>query len=142
MAAFLWLFVLGLLAADAPPANPAGSFTHKKHAAMKLKCAFCHASAGKEERAGFPGVAACRACHAQLEDRKIPAARVYRLPDYAIFSHARHGAGKVECAACHGAVYEQDEMKVERPMTMAACVDCHRQTKATLVCNACHELGQ
>jgi hypothetical protein len=142
MAAVVWLFALSLVAADAPPPNPAGAFTHKKHAGMKLKCAFCHAGVEKEERAGFPAVTGCRACHTQLADRVIPSARVYRLPDYTIFSHSRHVAGKVECVTCHGVVYEQEQMKVERPLTMAACVNCHRASRATLVCNACHELGQ
>jgi hypothetical protein len=66
--------------------------------------------------------------------REIPSRPVQKLPDFVFFSHARHVSGKVECATCHAAF--------EVRYTMKACVDCHRQAKATLVCTACHELGQ
>jgi hypothetical protein len=65
---------------------------------------------------------------------------VYKVADFVIFPHMRHA--KTGCASCHGAVDERDALKVEVKPTMKACVDCHRAEKATLVCNACHELGQ
>jgi hypothetical protein len=137
---------LALLAGSAWAAsNPEGAFNHKRHATLKMACATCHAGAASEERAGFPAARKqCRTCHTEIDERKIPAARVYRLRDFVIFSHARHVAGsaKLDCANCHGAVYQADELKVERPTTMIACVNCHKEHKATVVCTACHELGQ
>jgi hypothetical protein len=102
----------------------------------------------KGARAGFPQFAQCRTCHTAdskislTEEVRIPARRVYRIPDYVLFSHARHAAAKVDCARCHGPVEARDVLTVEVEHTMKACVDCHKETKATIACAACHELGQ
>ncbi len=136
---------LGLLAfgADAPPPDPAGAFNHKQHAAFKLKCVSCHTTAGKAERAGFPAASAqCKACHTKIGERELPSVRVYQLADFVIFSHARHLTAKLECATCHGDVAQSAVIKIERPITMIGCVNCHKEHKATIVCTACHELGQ
>ena len=120
-----------------------GPFSHKAHAPLKLKCGQCHAGAETAERAGFSAVTPCRVCHTGMADRTIPSQRLYEVRDFVIFSHARHvAAAKLDCAACHGAVYEQAVLTVARPTTMKACLDCHREHKATLSCTACHELGQ
>lgn len=124
-----------------PQAN--GPFSHKMHAPLKMKCVQCHTQADKAERAGFPPLAQCKVCHTEMGERTIPSQRLYEIRDFVVFSHARHvAAAKLECAACHGAVYEQAVLKVERSTAMKACMDCHREHKATLSCTACHELGQ
>lgn len=134
---------LVLSAAGTPPPNPEGPFRHKPHAVFKMKCGACHTTAEKEEHAGFPSAAAqCKACHTAISDRELPSERVYRLADFVIFSHARHLSAKVECASCHGDVAQAVAMRIERPITMAGCVSCHKEHKATLVCTSCHELGQ
>ena len=77
--------------------------------------------------------------------RIAPAAakKVYRLPDFVLFSHSRHKDAKVECAACHGDVAVIGRVEaVFRATNMKACVDCHKSRNATVVCTACHELGQ
>lgn len=116
-------------------------FSHRAHAPLRMKCVQCHTTAEKQEIAGFPEVSACRVCHTSMLEREIPSRRVYLLREFVFFSHAAHHAAKVACASCHGEVNGQDTLKVERPTTMAACVACHKQTRATLECNACHELG-
>lgn len=117
-------------------------FSHKTHAPLKLKCGFCHAGAEKEVRAGFPEVARCRTCHTDIGERAIPGDRKYRVPDFVYFSHRDHAASSLPCAGCHGEVYQDDAMKPARPPLMYACVNCHKEHKATVSCNACHELGQ
>lgn len=77
-----------------------------------------------------------------MAERKIPSTRVYELPEFVFFSHAKHATGKVQCKSCHGDVLRQDTVNAEQPLKMKWCVDCHKQTKATIVCNNCHELGQ
>lgn len=109
---------------------------------MKLRCTSCHASAESGAQASFPALAKCQTCHPEMAERKIPSARVYRVKDFVFFSHARHSEAKVECSTCHGEVYQAETLKVERPVTMAACVACHKERKATIACNVCHELGQ
>jgi hypothetical protein len=130
------LFFLTALLAAAPP------FSHKTHAPLKLKCVQCHAGAEKQERATFPSLDNCRVCHPSMERRVIPSQRLYKVPDFVVFSHNRHAAAKLECATCHGEVYQQAELKVERPTHMKACMDCHKEHKANNTCTACHELGQ
>lgn len=134
----LILFWVGLLAAFAEP-EP---FSHKRHADLNLQCVFCHKGAVSVERAGFPAWKTCQTCHTEKTAQAIPSRRVYKLPDFVFFSHARHSTAKVECTACHGEVKSQDKIAMHRSTKMAACVDCHKENKATVVCNACHELGQ
>jgi hypothetical protein len=133
---------IALAGAAGPTGKAEGPFSHKKHAALKLRCAFCHVTVDKEEQAGFPEVARCKSCHTEIEAREIPSARVYKLADFVFFSHARHGEAKVECAGCHGEVNESDAIKPVRSTKMIDCVNCHKERKATIACNSCHELGQ
>lgn len=74
--------------------------------------------------------------------RPYPQTRLYRVRDFVIFSHARHRQAKVACDVCHGNVASMEPLKRHREVTMQACVDCHQALKATLDCNACHDLGQ
>ena len=124
------------------PAGEGDAFTHKRHAPLKLKCAYCHVNVEKRERAGFPALSKCRTCHVAMAERKIPAQRIYQVKDFVVFSHATHLAANTACADCHGDVYSKDALTVARPTTMIACVDCHKERHATQLCNACHELGQ
>ncbi|MDQ6666177.1 MAG: cytochrome c family protein [Acidobacteriota bacterium] len=117
-------------------------FSHKRHAALKLKCVLCHVQAATGDRAGFPAVDQCKVCHVDMASREIPSQRVYELPDFVFFSHATHANAEVECQSCHGEVMKSDTVQAAHPMKMKWCVDCHKQNKAVVACNACHELGQ
>ena len=132
-------------------------FSHKKHAVLRLACITCHVTAKRAERAGFPAVSNCMVCHKAVlpskpaiqrlaglpSDAKLFASRVkLKLPDFVFFSHARHTTAGIRCESCHGAILEQDSTPTEAPVTMNACVGCHQLKKATVACNACHELSQ
>ena len=69
----------------------------------------------------------------------VPEKPLYKLPDFVFFSHARHKAGNVECATCHGDVWQADVVELKLPMRMKACIDCHRENSAPVKCNSCHE---
>lgn len=116
------------------------SFNHKQHALLKLPCTYCHPGAKTGERAGVPDAAKCKTCHHEDTIGRFPTTQVYTVRDMVFFSHEKHAS--TDCAECHGKVYEQAPMKVFRATTMKACVECHKQKKATLTCSACHELGQ
>lgn len=133
--------LLLLLAAALLPA-PAQTFSHLRHANVNLACTFCHKTAETAEHAGFPAWKTCHTCHTQMPEQAIPSRRVYKLPDFVFFSHARHIAAKTECATCHGDVKTQDRIEIHRSTRMAACVDCHKERQAATACNVCHELGQ
>lgn len=117
-------------------------YRHSVHAPLKLKCTQCHTGAEKEDSAEFPAVATCRTCHTGMADRKLPSKRVFRIPDFVSFSHGAHADAKVECASCHGDVWSATGPREAKPMKMVECVDCHRERKAVLACQKCHELGQ
>jgi hypothetical protein len=133
------------------------SFSHKRHAPLKLDCSVCHTTVKTAERAGFPPAGQCMICHrAVLQDSPdvkklaalpkdqtiVPAARVYRVPDFVVFSHARHLKAAVGCDTCHGQVMAKDVIAKEVTLNMKFCVDCHKVKSATVDCNACHELNQ
>jgi hypothetical protein len=117
-------------------------FNHKKHAPLKLKCVSCHKNAEQADRAGFPEMSQCKTCHVAMVDRKISLDLVYELPDFVFFSHGKHAAARIECSSCHGKVAAQESVTVQQALKMKWCVDCHKQNKAAVRCNTCHELGQ
>ncbi len=135
----------------------AASFSHPRHAALKLDCAYCHATAKSGERAGFPEAATCMTCHSQIATDKpairalaslhktekiLPERSMYMLADFVFFSHARHRAANIACQKCHGNISEQEAIQQVLPMTMKACITCHRATHAKATCTTCHELNQ
>lgn len=119
-------------------------FSHKRHedAQVKLACTFCHKGAKTEFHAGFPEWKTCKTCHVDKAERTIPSRRVYKVPDFVFWSHEQHSLARIECTTCHGEVAAQDVLAEFRSTKMYACVNCHKEKKATVRCNACHELGQ
>jgi hypothetical protein len=124
---------------------------------LRRPCLECHAGAETRERAGWPDAAACQKCHTaetavtplmkQVAEwpaaaKPFPQNRLYRTRDFVVFSHQSHRAAKTECATCHGNVYAMEPLKRHREVSMQDCVDCHKETKASLACNICHDLGQ
>jgi quinoprotein glucose dehydrogenase len=145
-----------LRTAQAKPAGP-GLFQHNRHAALKIECAFCHPTAVKGDRAGFPTASRCMTCHrAVATDRSdvkrlatlpasekiVPASPVYRLPDFVTFRHGQHAGAGIGCASCHGDVWTHQQIAPVLEMKMKACVDCHRARRASVTCTKCHELSQ
>jgi len=136
--------------------EPEEWFNHKRHAALKLECTYCHATAEKSIRAGMPAAGRCLLCHKTMpqtspvlkrlgklaEEARPFHAEYDNLPDYVIFSHARHARTKLGCAGCHGNVWTQERTEPARALNMKACVDCHKSHQAKVVCVLCHELGQ
>lgn len=123
-----------------------------------MACDVCHATAAKAERAGLPATSQCMLCHENIkkdtpalrklvryaaESKPIPWVRLYKLRDFVFFSHAKHAAAKVECAACHGPVEQRAALTREiDAANMKFCLKCHRTRGASVQCNLCHELGQ
>jgi hypothetical protein len=63
--------------------------------------------------------------------------KVHNLPDHVFFSHAQHvGAGKLDCAECHGLVEEMDIVRQDNTLSMGWCLDCHRTQKVDFENNA------
>jgi hypothetical protein len=72
----------------------------------------------------------------------VPEKPLYRLPDFAVFSHARHKTETISCGSCHGDVWATDVVELQLHMKMKACMDCHKANHAAVTCTVCHELSQ
>ena len=91
-------------------------------------------------RAGSPPIAKLRQFHES--GMSIPWVRVYRLPEFVFFSHAKHLKGAVRCADCHGPVEERDVVAKEVSTSMTTCMNCHVERRVRVDCGVCHLLGQ
>jgi hypothetical protein len=117
-------------------------FDHRHHVRDDgLDCRYCHDSAEKLATAGMPSTDLCLNCHSQLwtsspllglvrrshlEGKPIPWKRVHVLPDHVQFHHGIHVSKGVGCAECHGRVDLMPAVAKSAPLTMAWCLDCHR----------------
>jgi hypothetical protein len=129
-------------------------FSHRVHAAAS--CLDCHTTAAKADRATIPQGDRCLLCHRGMknsesvlgavkafldQNQRIPWVRVYRVPEYVFFSHAKHVGAKLECAVCHGPVVTRDVLSQERSTSMTTCMNCHAQKSVSNECGFCHTLG-
>lgn len=56
----------------------------------------------------------------------IPWVRVHATPDYVYFNHAVHVNRGISCVECHGRVDEMEVVQHAEPLSMAFCLECHR----------------
>jgi hypothetical protein len=117
-------------------------FSHKHHVSgLGIDCRYCHTSVEKSANAGMPSTAICMTCHSQVwtnaailapdrqslaENKPIPWARVYGLPDYVYFDHSIHIAKGVGCTECHGPIGDMAITWKAEPLYMSWCLSCHR----------------
>jgi hypothetical protein len=135
------------------------AFPHDLHAGTnRIPCQYCHYSADRSVDAGIPSVQVCAGCHIaagtplfrrdstgiQLlaaywnQQRPIPWARIYKIPDHAHFPHMRHVNAGVTCQQCHGAVETMRTVTLNQDLWMGWCVQCHRQQQVRTDCAVCH----
>lgn len=133
------------------------AFPHDRHTAgFQIDCQYCHFSVERSRSAGIPPVATCMGCHAFVDGSErpeevarlrgywerreaIPWNRVYKVSDHVYFPHMRHVSAGVECADCHGNVEEIGVIqRVEQPLTMGWCLNCHIDMGASRDCTVCH----
>ena len=130
-------------------------FSHKLHAAKSVACVTCHTMPPPGDFARLPKTEVCMGCHSTIkkdsvaiqkvaafhsQQKRIPWAPVYRIPDWVSFNHVKHNAVEgVTCATCHGPVAERDTLHREKDISMQACMDCHRVKNASNDCQTCHD---
>jgi len=123
-------------------------FSHKHHLADDgIDCRFCHTSVEKSAFAGLPSTQTCMTCHSQIwkdspllapvresfrTGKPIQWARVHDLPDFTYFNHSIHIAKGVGCVTCHGQLDEMPITQKVNVMSMAWCVECHRNPAPNL----------
>jgi hypothetical protein len=52
--------------------------------------------------------------------------RIHKVPDYAYFNHSAHINVGVGCSSCHGRVDQMDVVHQVESLSMAWCLECHR----------------
>ena len=126
-------------------------FSHKTHADLGMDCRYCHNHVGESPHSNIPSTQTCLNCHgekwgniraqdpafaplreAAATGRPIEWARVHKVPDYAYFNHAVHVKRGVSCKSCHGQIDEMDVVRHVEPLSMAWCLDCHRNPEPHL----------
>jgi Cytochrome c7 and related cytochrome c/Class III cytochrome C family len=123
-------------------------FDHRHHAGdEQIDCRYCHWTVENSPSAGIPSTTVCVSCHAQVwnkspylnevrkaffTDQPIPWVRVHNLPDFVYFNHSIHVNKGVGCVTCHGRVDEMGAVYQQAPLTMAWCLDCHRNPAPNL----------
>jgi hypothetical protein len=136
------------------PAQPI-PYSHKKHLAVGLACAFCHVNPLPGKLMTFPETASCMKCHSTVAKDKpsikkltefakskqpIPWVRVYTVLPGVEWNHKPHLDVGVKCEICHGAVADFDAMaEVTSVTTMYSCLNCHEMNHAKSACDTCHK---
>jgi hypothetical protein len=129
------------------PAQPI-PYSHKLHAGqMGIDCYYCHSTVYKANFAAVPAQTTCMKCHMQVKKdsprlallrqaadtgEPIQWVQIHRLPDYVYFSHQAHLSAGVSCVSCHGRIDQMIEVRQEKPLNMAWCLDCHRNPEANI----------
>lgn len=144
-----------LRATETPAPQQPIAFSHKQHAGtLALACRTCHANPSPGDAMTFPAETICMNCHASIKtespdiqklaswvkaQKAVPWVRVYKVPTYVFWSHKSHLEAGASCEKCHGPVATREVMRREVDHSMAACIACHREEKASVDCSYCHE---
>jgi hypothetical protein len=58
--------------------------------------------------------------------------RIHKAPDYVYFNHAVHVNRGISCYSCHGQINEMPVVYQAEPLSMAWCLECHREPEKFL----------
>jgi hypothetical protein len=117
-------------------------YSHATHVGqLGLDCRYCHTGVETSWYANIPSASVCMNCHSQVlptdprlalvrdsfkSGQPIPWVQIHRTPDFVYFNHAVHVNRGVSCVSCHGQINQMVEVRHEKPLTMAFCLECHR----------------
>ena len=117
-------------------------YSHALHVGdLGLDCRFCHSTVERSAVASVPATDVCMNCHHVIK-RDSPAlatiqrsastgepmrwVRVHKVPEYAYFDHSAHLRAGVGCSSCHGPIHQMEVVRQVEPLSMAWCLECHR----------------
>ena len=107
-----------------------------------MDCRYCHSNIEKSAKAMIPPTQVCMGCHNIVRNdsaRIAPLKRswetnmpvewiqLHKLPDHAYFDHSVHLAASVGCVTCHGRIDQMDVVRIDQPISMGWCLQCHRE---------------
>jgi hypothetical protein len=123
-------------------------YSHALHVGqLGLDCRYCHTTVEVAANAAIPPTEVCMNCHTAIlpQSEKLVAiresyatgmpvrwVRVHDLADFVYFDHSAHVTRGVGCVECHGRVDTMDVVYQAQTLSMAWCLDCHRNAERTL----------
>lgn len=123
-------------------------YSHRLHVGeVGLDCQYCHTNVKDANHSNVPATQTCMNCHSQVRTESLKLlpvreswatgesiewVKVHQLPDYANFSHMVHTNNGVGCESCHGRVDQMEVVSLVEPLSMAWCLDCHRNPEQYL----------
>lgn len=123
-------------------------YSHRLHAGqMGIDCRYCHAQIERAAHAMIPPTQTCMGCHAVVKTDSAELApireswetntpvewvKVHKLPEHAYFNHSVHLAVGVGCVTCHGRIDQMDVVRLDKPIAMQWCLECHRNAEPNL----------
>lgn len=123
------------------PVQPV-AFDHALHVGqLGMDCRYCHTFVDRSEHSNVPASSTCMNCHNQVladspklapirasyeSGEPVPWVKIHNTPDYVYFSHAAHVNRGISCVECHGQVNEMQEVFHSKSLSMAFCLECHR----------------
>ena len=118
------------------------AYDHNLHVGqLGLDCRYCHSYVDESGHANIPDSATCMNCHSQVKKdsallepirrsyetgEPVEWVRIHKLPDYVYFNHAVHVNRGISCVDCHGRIDTMEVVSHAEPLSMAFCLDCHR----------------
>jgi hypothetical protein len=118
------------------------AFSHAVHAGqLAIDCRYCHTTVETAAFAAIPPTATCMNCHAkiapdsnkmiavkesQATGEAIPWLKIHDVPDFVYFDHSAHVTRGVSCVSCHGRIDQMEQVYQAKSLTMAWCLECHR----------------
>lgn len=118
------------------------SFEHSLHVdQLGLDCRYCHTFVDRSEHSNVPAASTCMNCHSLIKTdspklapirnsyesgEPVPWVKIHRTPDYVYFNHSVHINRGISCVHCHGQVNEMEVVSHDKPLSMAFCLECHR----------------
>jgi hypothetical protein len=123
-------------------------YSHALHAGdLGIDCRYCHNTVESAAMAAVPPTQTCMNCHAKVRTASpkltavreshatgmpVPWVKVHDLADFVYFNHSAHVTRGVGCVECHGRVDTMEVVSQVEPLSMAWCLDCHRNPDARL----------
>lgn len=117
-------------------------YSHKLHAdELGIDCRYCHSNVERSQEAMVPPTETCMGCHSVVKKDSeklsllrdswetgapVEWVRVHKLPDHVFFDHSAHVAVGVGCASCHGRIDQMEVVRLDQPLAMGWCLECHR----------------
>ncbi|MGE0480174.1 MAG: cytochrome c3 family protein [Phycisphaerae bacterium] len=123
-------------------------YSHAVHAGkLGMDCRYCHTTVETAAHAAVPPTQTCMGCHTALraDSPRLEAVRqsfatglpvnwvrVHDLADFVYFNHSAHVSRGVGCVSCHGRVDRMEVVYQKQPLSMAWCLECHRNPEPHL----------